>query len=619
MPHDSAESVVFPFGKFKGYTLAHILRESPDYAYWIRDKADFSPVWREAVTLALQNQDIGHLKLPRVKTTENTYVQHKKVIEISELNKEMAKINMPYDKSLIARFKSTIDGRKWNDKEKQWEFPLVQLPKVIEIIKTYEVKVTPKIKRLYKEILEEQQVRREVREKEDTDFEIEGLKLDLFPYQKVGVEFLYHTNGRALIADQPGLGKTVQAIAYAKVMNLKTLVVAPLSVVINWRKEVKKFTGLPSTVWTSKNVDGDLENQFHIINYDAVRKVHDVLRKMDFDMLVCDEATFLKNRNTIRFKSLLGSWKERRKYPGIKTDHIVFLTGTPVMSRPIEAFTLLHILDKNRFSNFYHFTERYGGWKGVPVRNLRELHERTKDLTIRRKKTDVLKELPDKQRNDLYIEMSTTERREYLKMLDELFNQWKFSGKPTVGTMPKIQSFLIDQKMPRLHEIIDEYLDNDRPILIFCCFVEPLKRLAEHYGHDAALLHGSMKKEERQESIDKLVSEEAKVGLFSLKAAGMGIDGLQHVIDTVIFLDRDWVPANHEQAEDRVHRIGQDAKVQIYYMTVEDSIDEYMAELINDKMKIASEIVDGEVINPENSKSVFKEFVQRLTREKYLE
>ena len=619
MPHDSAESVVFPFGKFKGYTLAHIIRESPDYAYWIRDKTNFSPIWREAVTLALESKDIGHLKLPRVKTTENKYVQHKKVIEISELNKNMAKINMPYDKSLIARFKSTIDGRKWNDKEKQWEFPIVQLPKVVEIIKTYEVKVTPKIKKIYQNVLEEQKLRHEVRQKEDTDFNIPDLNLPLFPYQRVGVEFAYHTGGRCLIADQPGLGKTIQAIAYAKLMNLKTLVVSPLSVVINWRKEIDKFTDLKSTIWTSKDVDGDLENQFHIINYDAVRKVHDVLRKMDFDLLVCDEATFLKNRNTLRFKSILGSYKERRKYPGIKTDHIIFLTGTPVMSRPIEAFTLLHIIDKNRFSNFYHFTQRYGGWKGVPVRNLRELHERTKDLTIRRKKSDVLQELPDKQRNDLYIEMSTEERRQYLKMLDELFSEWKFSGKPTVGTMPKIQSFLIEQKMPRLHEIIDEYLDNDRPLLIFCCFVEPLKQLAEHYGHEAALLHGSMKKEERQESIDRLVSEEAKVGLFSLKAAGMGIDGLQHVIDTVIFLDRDWVPANHEQAEDRVHRIGLDEKVQIYYMTVENSIDEYMAELINDKMKIASQIVDGEVINPENSKSVFSEFVNRLTQEKFLE
>jgi SWI/SNF-related matrix-associated actin-dependent regulator 1 of chromatin subfamily A len=148
-------------------------------------------------------------------------------------------------------------------------------------------------------------------------------------------------------------------------------------VVLNWRKEVQKFTNLDSTIWSTKDVDGDLDNQFHIINYDAVRKVHDVLAKMDFELLVCDEATFLKNRNTLRFKSILGSWRERKQYPGIKTDHIIFLTGTPVMSRPIEAFTLLNVLDRNRFSNFYHFTQRYGGWKGMPVRNLKELHEKT--------------------------------------------------------------------------------------------------------------------------------------------------------------------------------------------------------------------------------------------------
>jgi len=615
MIHDSAESVVFSFGKYKGYTLAHVIREHPHYIYWIRDNADFSPLWKEAVSLALQNKDVGQLDLPRVKTTQ-VFGKQKKTVEISEVNKTTAKINMPYDKSLIEQFKSEIDGRKWNDKEKHWQFPVVHLPKVVSIIKNYEVKCTRKIKKIYKELLEETRVRHEVREKEDTDFEIPELNLPLFNFQRVGVEFIYHTGGRALIADQPGLGKTIQAIAYARLMNYKTLVISPLSVVLNWRKEIQKFTNLDSTVWSTKNVDGDLDNQFHIINYDAVRKVHDVLAKMDFDLLVCDEATFLKNRNTIRFKSILGSWRERKQYPGIKTDHIVFLTGTPVMSRPIEAFTLLNVLDKNRFSNFYHFTQRYGGWKGMPVRNLKELHERTKDLTIRRKKSEVLPELPDKQRNDLYIDMGVSERKEYKNILDEIFGEWRFSGKPSVSSMPKIQSYLTDQKIPRLKEIIDEYLDNDRPILVFGCFVDPLKRLAEHYGHDASLFYGGMNKKQRQEAIDRLVSGEAKVGFFSLKAAGMGIDGLQSVMDTVIFIDRDWVPANHEQAEDRIHRIGQDKKVQIYYMTVENTIDVYMSELINEKQQIASQIIDGEIINAVNTKSVFSDFVKKLSWEK---
>ena len=160
MIHDSAESVVFPFGKYKGYTLAHVIREHPHYIYWIRDNADFSPLWREAVSLALQNKDVGQLDLPRVKVTQK-FGKQKKTVEISEINEITAKINMPYDRSLIERFKFEIDGRKWNDKEKHWRFPIVQLPKVVSIIKNYEVKCTRKIKRRYKELLEETKVRHE--------------------------------------------------------------------------------------------------------------------------------------------------------------------------------------------------------------------------------------------------------------------------------------------------------------------------------------------------------------------------------------------------------------------------------------------------------------------------
>jgi len=328
--------------------------------------------------------------------------------------------------------------------------------------------------------------------------------------------------------------------------------------------------------------------------------------------LVCDEATFLKNRQTIRAKSVLGSWKERRKYPGIKTKYSIFLTGTPVMSRPIEAFSLLNFLDKDRFNNFYHFVERYGGWKGDAPRNLQDLHDRTKDLVIRRKKDEVLKELPKKQRNDLYVELTKDEKKEYQALLKEVFGKWKMDGKPSVTHMPKLQAFLIQKKMPRLIEMIDEFLDNDRSILIFSCYIQPLKFLLEHYGNKAAILTGEMNRNQRQETIDKLTNGEAKVGLFSIRAAGMGIDGLQKIIDTVVFLDMDWVPANHEQAEDRTHRIGQTNQVQAYYMICEESIDEYMRDILKDKQQIADLIVDGALVTPDSNKSFFREFVRRI-------
>lgn len=438
------------------------------------------------------------------------------------------------------------------------------------------------------------------------------LKLPLYNYQTIGVKFIDRAGGRCLIADAPGLGKTVQAIAYAQLHDLKTIIVCPLSVVLNWKKEVKKFLGKDATIWDSKGRTGKPSNQFHIVHYDAVGKIAPQLREMGFDLLVCDEATYLKNRQTIRTKSVLGSWKERRKYPGIKTKYCIFLTGTPVMSRPIEAFSLLNFIDKERFNNFYHFTERYGGWKGAPPMNLKDLHDRTKDVVIRRKKTEVLKELPSKQRNELYVQLNKDERKDYEELLMEMFGKWKLEGNPSVKHTPKLQGFLNEKKLPRLIEMIDEFLDNERPLLIFCCYLPPLHTLHEKYKDDSVIYYGEMKKEERQAAIDELVNGKKKIGLFSLKAGGMGIDGLQHVISDVVFIDIDYVPATHEQGEDRTHRIGQNKQVSIYYMLCEQTTDEIKRDILREKENIASQIVDGQELDITVNKSFFKEFVKKL-------
>jgi len=113
----------------------------------------------------------------------------------------------------------------------------------------------------------------EIRIQEDTDFDIKGMKLSLYPYQKVGVQFVDRADGRCLIADAPGLGKTAQAIGYAQLHNLKTLIVCPLSVVVNWQREIKKFTGKKSTIWDSKHYDGYLggETVGKITNWKEVK------------------------------------------------------------------------------------------------------------------------------------------------------------------------------------------------------------------------------------------------------------------------------------------------------------------------------------------------------------
>jgi len=406
---------------------------------------------------------------------------------------------------------------------------------------------------------------------------------------------------------------TVQAIGFALEKQAKTLVVCPKSVTLQWAEEIKKFTGKNSTIWTTQKVEGHGNNQFHIINYDAVRKQLKKLLQINWNLLVCDEATNLKNRRTLRAKSVLGSWKERRKYPGIKTDYVLFLTGTPILNRPIEAYYLLSFIDPQRFKNFYHFVQRYGGWKFAEPKNLEELHERTKDVVIRRLKKEVLPELPDKQRNDLFIELEEHERQAYNELLDDLFRTWHFNGKATVSTMPKIQGFLSNKKLERAKEIIDEFLEADRAILLFSIYIDPLKKLKKHYGDQAELLYGDTSAKERNAIVKRLVAGKSRVGLVGLHAGGMGLDGLQHVIDTVIFINQDWVPGIHEQAEDRTHRIGQKKKVQIFYLLCDKTIDEDMRILLAEKQKVIDTVADGKLVSSARSRSTFKEFVQRLS------
>jgi len=616
MIHTSAEQAILTFGKFKGYSLAHVYYNNQSYLTWMTQTVGIPEVWKEAAQLTLKGEDISHLKIAKTNNPTSTFtpqVSTDTAVSIHLKDSKTAVVVMPYNPNLMAKFKYEVDGRKWNGEEKWWEFPAVHLPKAFNVFGPTNIKCDDKVLSLLEKLKDRREDLDEIRVQEDIDFSIKGMQLQLYPYQRVGVKFVERADGRCLIADAPGLGKTAQAIGYAQYKNLKTIIVCPLSVVVNWQREIKKFTGKESTIWDSKNYYGKLNNQFHIVHYDAVGKVVGDLRKQDFDLLVCDEATYLKNRQTIRAKSILGSYKERRKYPGIKTKYCIFLTGTPVMSRPIEAFALLNFLDKERFNNFFHFTQRYGGWKGDAPRNLQDLHDRTKDLVIRRKKDQILTELPAKQRNDLYVELTKDEQKQYKELLREVFGRWKVE-KPTIGHMPKLQNFLIEKKIPRLVEMVDEFLDNDKPILIFSNYIAPLKFLAEQYGDKAALLTGEMNSKERQHTIDRLTKGEAKVGLFSLMAAGMGIDGLQHQIDTVVFLNCDWVPANHEQAEDRTHRIGQKGQVQVYYMLCADTIDEYMRDILKEKQQVADLVVDGALVTPERSKSYFKEFVSKINQ-----
>ena len=607
-PKDSYDYII-SFGKHKGKSLGFLLDSAPSYVHWMSG-ANMPGNWSTAAARVLAGESVADLNLPK-----STYTTKNFDVTMFVGKKNLIHVTFAYDKELLERFKFEIDGRTWDAEERCWTVPAPQVVKMVEMFGgPTMVKADSATKKLYREEKARRVNLDEIRDKDDTDLEIDT-KLPLYPYQKVAVEFINRAGGRAMVADQMGLGKTATAIGYAHHKKLKTLIICPKSVVIGWTREIERFAGKKATIWSSTGKLGRIDAQYHVINYDIVEKRADELRDANFDLLVCDEATFIKNRKTKRAKSILGDYKQRRLYPGIKTKHVIFLTGTPVMNRPIEAFVLLNFLDSTRFNNFFHFTQKYGGWKGEQPRNLDDLHDRTKDLIIRRLKKDILSELPPKQRNDLFVELAPPEMKEYNALLNKLFRKWRSLGKPTIAEMPAIQNYLIEKKMPRVIEMVDELLEQDRSVLIYSCYIDPLKKLVKHYGDTAALVYGQMNTTQRQISIDALKDGKAKVGCFSIGAGAMGIDGLQQSIDTVIFLDRWWVPSIHEQAEDRLFRIGQTKQVSAYYMTCEGTIDEYMGGILKEKQEMIDRVVDGKLLNFTPERSFFKEFVNKLKHE----
>ncbi|MCR4312995.1 MAG: SNF2-related protein, partial [Candidatus Roizmanbacteria bacterium] len=193
-----------------------------------------------------------------------------------------------------------------------------------------------------------------VKEKTDTDFHVKGLKKSLYTYQRVGVEFLVASKGRAIIMDPPGLGKTAQALAFIKHSGFKrVLVVCPASVKFSWALEVKKWTGLSSVVIDGKTKIHEItaDTNIWIINYDLLRKHHPQLSKIRFCSIIGDEIHMCKNIQTIRTKIF------RQLSRNIKS--IVLLSGTPLLSRPIELFSLLNILDMKTWNNYYDFGRKY--------------------------------------------------------------------------------------------------------------------------------------------------------------------------------------------------------------------------------------------------------------------
>lgn len=445
---------------------------------------------------------------------------------------------------------------------------------------------------------------------------------ELKPYQIKGAKTIRAFKGRALLADEMGLGKTIQALYWC----MKTtkarpiLVICPASIKYNWQREANMHVGMTSEVLEGEKQPKGKKITNHpitIINYKILPFWLDYIERLDPKVVIIDEGHYIKHRGSGRSKNC--------KKLGRKSKHCIILTGTPLTSRPSELWHLLHILYPKLFSSFFSYAMKFcnakktfWGWQYKGAKNLGELHELLLETCmIRRLKVDVLKELPPKSRHIVIVDIEKP--KEYKKAKND-FIGWlgkkskakakKAERAKTLVKISYLKQLAAELKMKSVFNWVDNFLEqSDGKLIIFMKHKAIMKKLVDEYGKLSVRVDGSVTGRDRQVAVD-LFQRSAKKRLFfgNIDAAGVGIT--LTAASTVLFIELDWAPGKHMQAEDRAHRIGQNDNVMIYYLIAKGTIEEEFCELLQKKQAVLDAVLDGSV--NESDFDIYDELIKAL-------
>lgn len=454
-----------------------------------------------------------------------------------------------------------------------------------------------------------------IKQKEKSSIKLKNVKGELYDFQKIGVEFFDNNDGNAILADQMGAGKTAQAISYAAHKGFeKILVICPASLKYNWAKEVKKWTHLSSVVLKSSMIkkEGETtevlkmiqENNVIIINYDSLRKFLDLFCSLRWDIMIVDECHMIKSNTAQRTKYV----KELAR----RVPRKILLSGTPMLSRPVELFNSLHMMDPKTWNNYYSYTRRYcGGYNsrwGYDVSgatNIEELRDKISRYFLRRTKEEVLKDLPPKQFSDIEVDLSVEDRFKYDLAMED-FKSYLTDVKKkkdedverslaaeNLVRVNELRTIASKGKIDAAIELIQNIIESGEKVLVFSNFNDPLEKMHNHFKLNSFLLTGKTDEFIRQTMVDEFQSNpEKKIFFGGIKSAGVGIT--LTAASNVIFLDYSWLPSDHAQAMDRAHRIGTKAEsINVYQLIANDTIDQYVKEVLEEKQEIFDKLFNG--------------------------
>ncbi|MCH8996164.1 MAG: DEAD/DEAH box helicase [Nitrosopumilus sp.] len=443
----------------------------------------------------------------------------------------------------------------------------------------------------------------------------------LLNFQKEGLDFLLKSSGNALLADEMGLGKTVQTLAYISTekQSSPTLVIAPLVTLRNWQREIGKFMkkksrngrlmghAIPSTTLIRKGKSQDIGKfDFYIINYELLEKRLIDLSKLNIRTLVCDEVQNLRSKSTKKYAAV-------KKLAALKSiKYRIGLSGTPIYNRGSEIWPIVDILRPGLLGSFKEFCEYFcyvnDKGKAIVLENKRESlrEELCRHVMLRRKKSDVLKELKDKVRYKEFIDSDSTY---YNKELDKIWKKLETEQKEAQTAFDKSASFhrAIQSerqaagvaKLPHVINFVKNIMEIDESVVVFCHHraIHDLLHNSLSEFNPASII-GGQSDNKRQLQIDMFQEGKTKLMIAGLRAGNLGINLTR--AKYVIFAELDWSPAIHRQAEDRLHRIGQKNTVFAYYLIGNGTLDDHVAKILVDKSYEIDSIMDKTTESFEN-------------------
>jgi len=469
------------------------------------------------------------------------------------------------------------------------------------------------------------------------------LKVDLYAYQAHGALFAARA-GRCLIGDEMGLGKTVQAIAAAELMIRhfgaeRVLIICPTSLKHQWQREITRFAGREAH--TIQGLRPARELQFakdsvcKITNYELLARDLDLINAWAPDVVIVDEAQRIKNWNTIAARAL----------KRIASPYAIVLTGTPLENRLEELLSIVQFVDRHRLGPTWRLLHQHqsrdDSGRVVGYRDLNQIGATLAPIMLRRRKAEVLEQLPSRVDKTLFVPMTPEQQAHHddqSAIVKRIVHRWRKSGYLSDADQRRLtcalqtmrmacnSTYLVDHetdhglKADELMNLLDDLLqDPAAKVVVFSQWLrthELIERRLAAKGWGHVLFHGGVASDKRGALVDRFNDDRDCRVFLSTDAGGVGLN-LQYAAAAIVNMDLPWNPAVLEQRIGRVHRMGQRRGVQVTNFVSQGSIEEGMLSVLAFKTSLFAGVLDGgdnEIFMHGTRLSQFMDSVEEVTQ-----